>query len=143
MAMLYVITRANPSKIMNAAGSDFPEIPEMLYWQGITFFLARKIYAVGLLPESSDNEKAVFFRRIAALPVVTELPCNPFLWPRQPWPDRTVCQRSLHTVNRFGQHAADEGIGFEILFNPGLVQVEANFLGQAANCISSGRCASE
>ena len=29
------------------------------------------------------------------------------------------------TVNRFGQDAADEGIGFEILFNPGLVQVES------------------
>ena len=47
------------------------------------------------------------------------------------------------TVNRFGQDAADEGIGFEILFNPGLVQVEANLLGQAANGVSSGRCASE
>ena len=47
------------------------------------------------------------------------------------------------TVNWFGQDAADEGIGFEILFNPGLVQVEANLLGQAANGVSSGRCASE
>lgn len=46
-------------------------------------------------------------------------------------------------VNRFGQDAADEGIGFEIVFNPGLVQVEANPLGQAANGVSSGRCASE
>ena len=39
-------------------------------------------------------------------------------------------------VNRFGQDAADEGIRFEILFNPGLVQIEANLLGQAVKVSS-------